>query len=179
MCFAPVQNKTRHTTTEAAVRNSQYAFTTTWRIHAPLRAVWIAIEDCARWPEWWKSVERVEAIEVGDTRGIGALHRYTWKGALPYRLVFDMRVTRIEPLVALDGYATGAVEGSGRWRFSEQDGVTVIRYEWQVRTMRPWMNLVAPLARPLFQWNHDHVMREGGKGLARLLDVPLIDIEHG
>ena len=28
---------------------------------------------------------------------------------------------------------------------------------------------MAPLAAPIFRWNHDMVMREGAKGLARKL----------
>jgi hypothetical protein len=36
------------------------------------------------------------------------------------------------------------------------------------------MNLLAPVARPIFAWNHDYVMRNGGEGLARLLGAPLL-----
>ena len=161
------------------MRTIEYQFSTVWRIEAPLQAVWAAIRDSARWPEWWKNVEGVAQIEAGTSDGVGAVQRYTWKGSLPYRLVFDMRVTRIEPLIALEGEASGDVEGTGRWRFSTDRNITVIRYEWRVRTRRAWMNLLAPLARPLFQWNHDTVMREGGLALARLLDAELISIEHG
>jgi hypothetical protein len=39
------------------------------------------------------------------------------------------------------------------------------------------MNLLAPLARPIFEWNHDVIMRQGGEGLARLLDVRLVRVE--
>ena len=31
------------------------------------------------------------------------------------------------------------------------------------------MNVLSPAARPLFAWNHDVVMRQGGEGLAQLL----------
>ncbi|MGX7000533.1 hypothetical protein [Caballeronia sp. KNU42] len=44
---------------------------------------------------------------------------------------------------------------------------TVVRYEWCVHTTRAWMNALAPLLRPVFQWHHDAVMREGGAALAR------------
>ena len=103
---------------------SEYRLSTVWRLEAPLHAVWNAIHDSARWPEWWKSVEQVAELETGSSDGIGALQRYTWKGRLPYRVVFDVRVTRIEPLVALEGMASGDLEGIGCWRFSsERDGV--------------------------------------------------------
>jgi hypothetical protein len=34
---------------------------------------------------------------------------------------------------------------------------------------------LAPLARLIFRWNHDSIMREGGLALARLLEARLID----
>jgi hypothetical protein len=161
------------------MRVAEFQFLTIWRIDAPVAAAWAAIHDSAHWPEWWKNVEGVAEIEAGSGEGVGAIQRYTWKGRLPYRLVFDMRVTRIEPLVALEGEASGDVEGTGCWRFSTDRGITVIRYDWRVRTTRAWMNALAPLARPVFEWNHDAVMREGGAGLARRLDARLISVEHG
>ena len=47
-------------------------------------------------------------------------------------------------------------------------------YEWNVATTKPWMNLVAPIARPIFAHNHDVVMGWGGEGLARLLGSRLL-----
>src|SRR6185312_11447110 len=88
---------------------AEYRFSTIWRIEAPLASVWDAIYHADAWPQWWKSVQRTVELEPGDARGVGALHRYTWKGVLPYRLTFDMRVMRIEPLRLLEGRASGAV----------------------------------------------------------------------
>ena len=161
------------------MRASEYRFVTVWKIAAPLQSVWDAIHDPAAWPQWWACVERVIEVEKGARDGVGALHRYTWKGRLPYRVRFDMRVTRVEPLVSLEGEATGDVEGSGQWRFSSRDDVTIVRYEWRVRTGRGWMNLLAPVARPVFKWNHDYVMQRGGEALARRLGARLVGVEHG
>jgi hypothetical protein len=36
------------------------------------------------------------------------------------------------------------------------------------------MNLLAPVAQPVFEYNHDVVMRWGGEGLARRLGVELL-----
>ena len=47
-------------------------------------------------------------------------------------------------------------------------------YDWNVRTTKAWMNLFAPVARPIFRANHDWVMRNGGKGLAKLLGARLL-----
>ena len=152
---------------------TDYAFVTTWRIEAPIQQVWDAIYHAERWPTWWKGVESVVELEPGDERGIGALRRFTWKSKLPYRLIFDMRMTRVAPPVALEGKASGELEGMGRWRLSPEDSWTTVRYEWNVRTTKRWMNWLAPLARPLFEWNHNIVMRQGGEGLARMLGARL------
>lgn len=159
--------------------NAEYRMTTVWRIRAPMQDVWNAIHDATRWPLWWKNVEAVREIEAGAADGLGAVHRYTWKGALPYRLMFDVRVTRIEPLVVLEGEASGELEGVGRWHFSVQGTDTLVRHDWHVHTTKTWMNAVAPLARAAFRWNHDAIMREGGLALARHLDAQAIAIEHG
>jgi hypothetical protein len=37
------------------------------------------------------------------------------------------------------------------------------------------MNALAPVARPFFEWNHDVLMAEGGRGLARHLGAELLD----
>jgi hypothetical protein len=39
------------------------------------------------------------------------------------------------------------------------------------------MNLLSPIARPIFAVNHDYVMHNGGQGLAKLLGVPLLAID--
>jgi hypothetical protein len=49
-----------------------------------------------------------------------------------------------------------------------------VLYEWNVATSKAWMNLLAPVARPVFEWNHDWVMARGGEGMARLLDCKLL-----
>ena len=157
---------------------SKYSFVTVWRIQAPLPRVCDVISRCRQWPQWWEGVERVEELDPGDEEGIGSLRRFTWRGRLPYRLVFDIRVTRIVPLTVLEGRASGEVEGVGCWFFSSDGDITEVRYEWRIRTNRLWMNIVAPLAHPLFKWNHDHLMRQGAEGMARLLNARLLSLVH-
>ncbi len=71
------------------------------------------------------------------------------------------------------GHASGELEGVGTWRLYKGDGVAVV-YDWRVRTTKPWMNVFGPLARPAFSWNHDVVMRQGGRGLAAELGATLL-----
>ena len=56
----------------------------------------------------------------------------------------------------------------------EDGGATAVLFEWRVHTTRWWMNAFAPIARPVFRWNHDRLMRAGGRGLAQRLGVELL-----
>jgi hypothetical protein len=143
-----------------------YEFITLWRFTAPLPSVWDVIHDAISWPRWWKAVESVVELDPGDEKGLGALHRYTWRGVLPYRLRFDMKTTLVEEPVRLEGEASGDLVGTGRWRLSEEGSDTVVRYDWRVETSKRWMRALTPVARPLFAWNHDVVMRWGREGLS-------------
>ena len=151
-----------------------YRFLTTWLLEAPRERVFQEIWDSERWPTWWRGVESVVEVEPGDDEGVGSLGRYVWKSRLPYRLEFEMRITRVERPHYMQGQARGELAGTGSWRLFEQDGVTAVVYDWDVRTTSAWMNLVAPFVRPLFAWNHDVVMRWGGEGLAELLGTRLL-----
>lgn len=153
--------------------SNQYHLITLWQLDAPLESVWNAIFHAEDWPNWWKGVECVEIIEPGDASGLGARQRYIWKSALPYRLTFVTCVTRVVPLHLLEGSVSGELEGIGRWYFDRQANLTMVHFDWRVRTTQLWMNLLAPLARPVFRWNHDALMRAGGTGLARHLNTRL------
>ena len=97
------------------------------------------------------------------------------KGRLPLRLTFEATTTRSLPPQDQELRAEGELAGTGRWSLDQHGEVTTVRYHWEVRTTRPWMNLLAPLARPLFAWNSRGVMLQAGEGLARFLGVPLVD----
>ena len=146
-----------------------YAFVTQWWFDAPIERVWEAIRDSVRWPEWWRSVVSVEMIRPGDADGIGEVRRYTWRGRLPYSLTFDMTTTLVDAPHRLEGSASGELAGAGIWRLASEESGTAVRYDWNVTATKSWMRLLAPVARPLFAWNHDAVMTDGERGLARLL----------
>ena len=156
---------------------AEYRLLTIWRIQAPLDEVYAAIHNSLRWPDWWPGVQKVEQVAAGDADGVNSVWRYSWQGQLPYRVVFEVCATRIERLVAIEGTTRGDLEGIGRWHFSRQDAVSIVRCEWHVRSTRWWMNLIAPVARSMFIRNHARVMAQGGAGLARLLRSSLVGQE--
>jgi uncharacterized protein YndB with AHSA1/START domain len=153
---------------------AEYRFLTTWLLEAPQERVWDAVYEQESWPSWWRGVEAVEVLEEGEAGGVGKVSRLTWRSRLPYDLVFDARTTRVERPHLIEADAFGELTGRGRWRLFEGDDTTAVLYEWNVGTTKAWMNLLAPLARPVFAWNHDWVMAHGGEGLARLLGCRLL-----
>ena len=152
---------------------AEYHFVSIWQIQAPVERVWEEIYHAERWPSWWKYVAGVEELEPGAAGGVGKRMRLLFRTRLPYTLGFDVRVTRVRPPSELEAEAAGELEGTGRWTLIPADGGTLVRYNWDIRTTRRWMNLLAPVARPVFRWNHDELMREGGQSLGRLLGADL------
>jgi uncharacterized protein YndB with AHSA1/START domain len=152
---------------------ASYSFLTTWILEAPCEAVWDAIHEVESWPAWWRGVRRVDELEHGDEDGIGAVYRHEWRSVIPYPVRFETRIVGIQRLHLIEAEAHGDLAGTGRWRFFD-GSATVVTYEWNVRTTKPWMNLLAPVARPIFAWNHHAVMRNGGVGLTRKLGARLV-----
>ena len=155
---------------------AQYRFVTTWLLESERQPVWDAIYDQRAWPTWWRGLESVVEIDAGDEVGVGAHSRLTWRAQIPYRLVFEVKAHTIEPPHLVEAQIGGQLAGSGRWRLFNEDAVTAVVFEWNVRTTKRWMNVVAPVARPVFKTNHDWIMRNGATGIADLLDVRLLAV---
>jgi uncharacterized protein YndB with AHSA1/START domain len=154
---------------------ADYHYVSTWQLRAPIEQVWPAISHLEHLPSWYPAVQEVQTLTPGDADRVGSRVRYLIKGRLPMRLAFEATITRVDPPRELELRAEGELAGTGLWELQQQDDVTSVRYTWDVRTTKPWMNLAAPVARPLFAWNSKGVMLEAGAGLARFLQVPLVD----
>lgn len=162
------------------VRRREYRFLTTWLLAARREPVFEAIWDSVQWPEWWPGVIKAEELDPGDPEtGLGRRGRYEWRSTIPYPVRFEVVATRVDPPSLMEGEASGGLEGTGRWRLLEAGTpgdpgpLTAVTYEWNVRTPKTWMNVLAPIAAPVFRWNHDRIMAAGGRGLARRLGVTL------
>jgi uncharacterized protein YndB with AHSA1/START domain len=151
----------------------QFHLTTRWKLQAPVGSVWTELTRPEGWPAWWKGVLAVELLERGDSNGVGAYRRMTWRGALPYRLAFNMRTVRIEPRALIEAVADGELSGTGRWQLARSGRGTDVQYDWIVDVTKPWMRAIGPIARPLFEWNHSIVMAWGRRGLERRIGIRL------
>ena len=147
----------------------QFDLITDWQFDQPIARVWKLLHEVRHWPEWWPAVLRVEQVEDGDDEGVGAVNRFVWKTALPYRITFEMRVARVESPMLIEARSVGDLDGRGLWTLREAAGATHVRYRWSVEVQKPWMRALAPLLRPVFAWNHNWVMEQGRVGLERAL----------
>lgn len=155
---------------------ASYSFLTAWLLECEQERVFEAIHDQQRWPEWWPGAEEAEELVPGEegADGVGSVSRLVWRSRLPYRIEFEVTTERVERPHLMQGAAVGELTGTGRWRLFEREGVTAALYEWNVITTRRWMNLLAPVARPVFESNHDWLMARGGEGISRLLGCRLL-----
>lgn len=154
--------------------NKKYSFYTEWQLEAPLNEVWDAIYFSTEWPAWWKGVNSVKELDTGDEHGIGSIRSYTLSSPMAYTLSFQLEVTEHIHHQKLAGFATGELEGTGIWRFSEKQGITTAICHWEVETTIRWMNFFSFLLAPIFIYNHKKVMEWGAKSLAKKLNCTLI-----
>jgi hypothetical protein len=157
---------------------TDYRFETTWRLGASLQEAWALLYDGEGWPTWWPSVRRVEVLEPGGPDRVGRRLRYHFATKLPYTLTFEASIVEVVELARLVARAEGELAGQWTCDLTQEGADVAVRHVWAVSTTKVWMNVLAPLARPVFSWNHAALMREGGEGFARRLGTT-VSVERG
>ena len=163
---------------------TDYNFLTVWKFNAPLEKVYHAIHNADNYHLWWKGQSKVETILKGDAMGVGAVKKFRTRSILPYSLTYTGTVVEVEPLKKVVGTTVGELEGTGTWIFEREQWsddskssdhyITVVKYYWVVKTNSFMMNLLSPVFKLLFAWNHDVVMKWGQEGLAKYLNCKLV-----
>lgn len=152
---------------------NRYRFRTVWWTPAAVDRIWEALADYAAWPTWWRGIRNVEVLRRGDESGVGTILRQWWRSRLPYTLVFDLEMLRIESKGLLEGHASGDLEGTCRWTLIPVNGGMEVSFDVDVRTGRWWMNLPVPFAPRIVRANFETIMSWGRAGLVRKLGVPV------
>ena len=161
--------------TLARASDADFHLITDWHIAADIDAVWQALHHPDYWPRWWPYVRAVEKLRAGDAEGVGAVYSIEWTSRLPYDFTFEIETVEVVHYERIRGVARGELNGVGVWELSPDVSSTRVRYTWSVSLVKPWMRRIAPLAAPIFRWNHNAVMRAGAVGLARHLNTRLIE----
>lgn len=157
---------------------ARYHFITEIELVADPRDVWDALARSEDWPGWWKWLEFVEVIDEGGRDGVGRRVRNVVASPLLYRLSYEGEVTRVGEPYRARFEAVGDLEGVGQFEIDSGGGSTVVTFDWLVTTPRWWMNLLAPIARPLFAWSHHRLMDDFGVGLAQASGGTLLDVTN-
>ncbi len=151
----------------------QYHFETFWSFESNIEPIWALISG-VDYEKWWISVSTQQLKKGSCDNGVGAIYKTKFKTKLPYDFTFTSELVNIESPHLLELKVFGELEGKGTWHLSQKGSVTHVHYTWQVNTKKKWMNVLTPLLRPIFVWNHNQVMREGANGIAYTLGVKIV-----
>ena len=148
---------------------SQYHFLTRWKIHGPIERVFEILRDGRRYDDWWRPAYRLS--EQAGPRKVRVIVR----ARLPYRLTFSTEIVREKPPHEIEIRADGDLVGRGLWQLSDQTSaeghpITDVIFTWEVQAQKPLVRWLSPLLRPIFEWNHDWVMKTGEACLQAEID---------
>lgn len=145
------------------VRFNDYLFRDTWFIPAPGRAVFDTVVDLENYPRWWPDVRSVRKID-DDTAEL------VCRATLPYRLIIRMRrAEQNESTGRLRVALEGDLEGSLAAAVLGHPRGTTLEITQRVVATKPLLRRLAPVAHPLFRFNHALMMRRGHSGLRERL----------
>jgi hypothetical protein len=154
---------------------ARYRFVTQMRFGAPIDAVYRSITEPESWLDRWADTVTVERTSAGDDDGVGASFDAAVRAPIGYTLAARIETSAADRPRHLRMRATGDLEGEGRWHLRvHPSGGTEVHFRWDVRTTETWMNLLTPVARPLFEWSHGVVMRHAAEAAAASLGTPLV-----
>ncbi|GHF32708.1 polyketide cyclase [Kitasatospora xanthocidica] len=142
---------------------NRYRFRVVWRLAAPARAVYAALEDVRSYPLWWPEIREVRP--AGDETG-----EVVVRALLPYRLVIGLETRRRDPVAGvLEVAMHGDLNGWSRFTVTPDDGDGAgsrVLFEEDTRPGKPLLRRLALPLHPVFRANHAVMMRRGRRGLA-------------
>ena len=140
-----------------------YRFQSEWWLEASRLRVFEALKDLESYVEWWPEVKEVKRIAEGRFEMVA-------RATLPYELRFITSQSVLDESTGIiEAGLRGDLNGFSRWTLSQRNGHTVAVFDEEVHTGKRLLNVLAPVARPAFRYNHTLMMRHGQEGLQRLL----------
>lgn len=156
-----------------------FDLSSTWYLPAAAKQVWAVIADVdMSWPQWWPGCRFAAPLERWPTESSSQAEilkattaHLSFKAALGYTLTISIHPTRVVASREIEFDAGGHLEGTGRVTLMPEDRgqATRMDIEWRVRPTQRWMNMLTPIAAPVFTAAHALLMRQGEKGLIKAL----------
>ncbi|MEX0795732.1 MAG: SRPBCC family protein [Acidimicrobiia bacterium] len=151
-----------------------YKFQSEWALTAAVGRVFELACHPEDFSTWWPSVKVSQLLEEGDEDGVGARAAYTLRSPLLYSMRFVTTTVEIQRPSRIHALVRGDLVGTGTYLLEGDENRTQVRFVWSVSTTKTWMNLFAPLARPVFVWAHQRVMQRGAVAMAKHLGATLL-----
>jgi hypothetical protein len=161
---------------EASAMGARYHFLSEYTLAGDRAAIWVALTAVRDWPAWWRWLRRIDVVrEAKADDGVGAIYRNHVRAPTGYGFVYTTEIVGVDHLHWIDVLSSGDIVGRGRFLVTEgMAGEVDVSFAWLVETPKWWMNLLAPIARPAFTWNHDRLMTDFGRGLATASGAMLV-----
>ncbi len=142
---------------------NRYQFRSVWTLPVAAGEVFEVVTDPATYPLWWPDIHGVGRID-DDTAEV------ICRSVLPYALTFRLHraeqdFDRGRMLVGM----TGDLEGFCRSTLVRRRRSVTLEITQQVIVNKRLLQLLAPVARPVFRANHAAMMWRGQRGLRRFL----------
>jgi hypothetical protein len=139
---------------------NRYRFRSEWALAATPECVFDALADLGDYVLWWPEIKQVVRVDE-DSATI------TCRATLPYELVFTTTSSREDrDAGVLEASMHGDLEGTSRWTITASaDGGTLAVFDEEVIARKRLLRALSPVARPVFRWNHELMMRHGQAGL--------------
>lgn len=149
---------------------AQYKFIDHWYIKAPREEVFRYVADASTYPQWWPVYPKVEILRRAEVGQSGGQARLVVKSALGYTLKLEVETVAVEAPFYLKTAAKGQLAGIGEWQFTQEGNSTHAAWTWIVESHHPLLNLLEPIAKPLFAWSHNDASHKGHMGLKKFLE---------
>ena len=153
---------------------AHYQFESEWTLTASIERVFELASHPESFSAWWPHVTSSVLVEEGDEYGVGRRAACTLRSPLGYSMGFVTTMVDVDHPRRIHMLVRGDLIGTGTFLLDGDHRRTGIRLIWKLSTTKRWMNLVAPVARPLFGWAHNHLTRAGASAMARRLDATLL-----
>ena len=159
---------------------ARYHFLSDFTLTSSRDAVWTALIAVEEWPSWWRWLKRIDVVrQATSENGVGAIYRNHVSSPTGYGFEFQGETAEVERLRRIDLILSGEIVGRARYLVSDDaSGGTNVSYAQLVETPKWWMNLFAPIGRPAFNWNHDKLMTDFGRGLAKASGGELVRVRN-
>ncbi len=136
-----------------------YHFVTHWKIRGPVETAFRILKDGPKYSEWWKPAY-VKTEEVGPQKVLSLV-----RAKLPYTLAFTTELVRDISPTEIEIRAAGELVGKGLWKLKQVGETTEVTFYWDVQAAKPIVRWLSLFLKPVFQWNHDWVMKGGEAAL--------------